>query len=315
MENTAEPIPPLPPSFTKTPDEKRDAPKTEPRIRTMKSDIEELFRRQKGTAIPAITKEVTAPPLREHLHTTELSSKKRMSPTTLLIAGCGAIALVAGGAYYYISTNAPKPTGTSLPQKREVSVPRSFFSMEKSRNIVIRPPDFLDYSQALSIIENDAEQAGTLKRIVLIVAADGVDERLADFKEFLSAAKITLPAGMEDGIDDEFNFFLTYHASGVGRGLIVPITNETRTFRAMVEGEVDFHERWKSLYHTTDATPGSVVSFEDITYRNIDIRGLTFGTGEGVGFYYTIFKPKKYLIVTTSFEGVKAVLDRVFDAL
>ncbi len=301
------------PSFVRAPEEERTV-RTEPRIRTMKSDVDELFHEKKETVISAIAKETA-------IGLGEKSQKKEDAPKNkkvLIIIGgvLSMLFLIGGGSVYYYFFSASSQKTTAPQKKPEILVPRPFFSMEKSRNIIVRTPDIGDFTDNLVIIQNDRERSGTIKRIVLIMRDKEENERIGLLKDFLSASSIVLPQKLEETMTTDVNFFLYYqNDQSVRRGLIIPITNEAKAFRALVENETDFFSIWKNLYDESDAQPGRVLAFEDMTYRNIDIRRIQFTQKEDIGFYYAIFKSKKYLIIATSFEEIKIVIDRLFDAL
>ena len=300
------------PSFARAPEEERKV-RAEPRIRTMKSDVDELFHEKKETVISAIAKE-TLIELEKETQKKDGAPKNKKS--ILIISGILLIFfLIGGGAYYYFFSASSQKIAASQ-KKPEILVPRPFFSMEKSRNIIVRTPDIGDFTDNLVIIQNDRERSGTIKRIVLIMRDKEENERIGLLKDFLSASSIVLPQKLKETMTTDVNFFLYYqNDQSIRRGLIIPITNEAKAFRALVENETDFFSIWKNLYDESDAQPGRVLAFEDMTYRNIDIRRIQFTQKEDIGFYYAIFKSKKYLIIATSFEEIKIVIDRLFDAL
>ncbi|MEK7636617.1 MAG: hypothetical protein AAB362_02925 [Patescibacteria group bacterium] len=299
------------PSFANAPEDEHRV-RTEPRIRTMKSDVDELFHEKKETVISAIAKETLIEP--KEAQKKDGAQTKKLN--LLIVAVLSALFLIgSSGAYYYFFSSSSKKI--AVPQKKQgILVPRPFFSMEKSRNIIVNTPDIGNFNNTLAIIRNDHERDGTIKRIVLIMRDGEENERVGLLKDFLNASGITLPQNLEETLINDINFFLYYqNDTSVHPGLIIPIVNELKAFRALVDHEAEFFTIWKNLYNEPSAKLGSVLAFEDITYRNIDIRRMQFAQKEDFGFYYAIFKSKKYLIIATSFEEIKIIIDRLFDAL
>lgn len=282
--------------------------KPAPKIRTMESDIQALFKEGKESLVSAVAKEEAIkkfPPL----------EKKPLSKITmgflLFLLGAGVVLIAVGGIYFGFFYRQKPAVQTPFEQ---TVIPRPFFSMEKSRNSIVSSFSFLTFPQDLKIIENDKERDGIVKRIVLLVKDEQDRERIAKTEEFFLAANLTPAKALLENLAPEFNFFLYYQNGGrTRRGMVLPIVNDLRAWRAMLDAENTLRGSWNALFDPTDPK-GTLAAFEDITYRNIDIRRLQLSSKDDIGFYYAIFKPKKYLVITTSHELMKVSLDRIFDS-
>lgn len=292
------------PSFTRGETESRP----EPKIRTMQSDVQSLFREGRETLTSAVSKEVMSKkyPSAE-MHGIE---KKSRMPFIMLVVGIVLAAAIGGSIY--IGFFFRKTSEVQTPVEQAV-IPRPFFAMEKSRNVILPASSFADFPQNLTIVENDPERAGIVKRIVILIREHDDRERLATVEEFFRAAHVTPAKALIETTAHDFNFFLIYQKGAVRRGVVLPITNDLRAFRAMIDAESTLRNSWSGLYAAKDPM-GTIAAFEDITYRNIDIRRTALSSTGDIGLYYAVFKPKKYLIVTTSYEAMKLVLDRILES-
>lgn len=278
------------------------------KIRTMESDIQSVFKEGKESLISAVAKEEAAkkyPALQ----------KPKLSPLKigLLLFVLGMLTVLAGTVGIYFGFFYEQTPKIETPIEQTV-IPRPFFSMEKSRNIILKSFSFLNFPQDLKLIENDKERDGIVKRIVLLIKDETDRERLAGATDFFLAASLTPSKTLLENAGRDFNFFLYYQNGGkVRRGLMLPIINEKRAFRAMLDSETTLRNSFGSLFDPADPR-GTLAAFEDITYRNIDIRRNQLSEKDDLGLYYAIFKPKKYLIITTSYESMRTALDRTFDS-
>jgi hypothetical protein len=275
--------------------------KPEPKIRTMKSDIGEMFKDGKESLVSAVSKEVEG-----RRYEKAITTMAPLGGTKFFLFAMGGLLLLAGiggGAYYY--TSLPGPAEEKAPP---LIVPLPYFSMEKSRNIILKAHSFLDFRQNLILVQNEKERDGIIKRITILVN-DGETERLAQAEEFFLAADITPPKSLSENIGNSFNFFLYYQNGKVKEGVVLPILNEAQAFRAMIDNEQFYRDIWSGLYEPGDPRK-TIAAFEDIT----DIRRLELSAADDIGFYYAIFKPKKLLVITTSYELMKVSLDRIFDS-
>lgn len=282
--------------------------KPEPKIRTMESDIQAVFKEGKESLVSAVAKEEAA---KKFPHVPKPPPSKSKAGLLIFSLGMGTVIIAGVGIYFGFFYE--KKTEPSVPIEQTV-IPRPFFAMEKSRNIIVRSFSFLNFPQDLTIIENDTERDGSFKRIVLLLKDSEEYLRLANADEFFRAANLTPSRPLSENLEGSFNFFLYYQGGGnVRRGVVLPVGNELRAFRAMLEAEATLRSAWGALYEPTDPR-GTVAAFEDITYRNIDIRRLQLSEPDDLGLYYAVFKPKKYLVITTSLESMKAAIDRIFDS-
>lgn len=297
----------IPPSFPSEPSsEGKKSP--EQKIRTMKSDAEDLIRQGKESLVSIMTKQISAAPEAtgeaKNTFKTFFSTHKRW----FLIGIVGVV--IIGTTFFFLQQ--PRKEMEKAQIVQEV-IPPAFISMEKSRNLILKQKSFNEFDQNFSPIKNEPEREGIIKRIVFLVK-DGEKERLGTIREFLGAASINLPETVFTNTTQPFNFFLYYQKAGIRRGLILTIENEVRAFRALLDQETTMRSAWSGFFEASDPK-GTLAAFEDITYRNIDIRRLQLSDTNDLGLYYAIFKPKKYLLITTSLESMKTIINRVFDSL
>ena len=282
--------------------------KLEPRLRTMKSDAEVYLQESKESPASIVARSAVASEGEEHPSRFSLFFQK--NKRTIFFSGIGIIVILLIGAAFSLLYKKTAETPRVTPQE---IIPPAFFSMEKTRNITVKQDNFGDFKQNLGLIQNEGERIGILKRVVLLVKKGDTD-RLGTLREFFAADGIDPSDSLAENFETSFNFFLYYQKTGVRKGLIIPIASEAKVFRTLIDQEGLLRNAWGGLYDSVDPK-GSIAAFEDITYRNIDIRRLQLSEKDDLGFYYSIFKPKKYLVITTSYEAMRTALDRIFDSL
>ena len=287
--------------------------KTNPTIRTMKSDIDRLFRNREESLVSAVSKEVvfqnkTAKPIKSSF------SVPRPPIWFWIVVGAVLFLFLAGGVSYYYGIYLPQQNAPKTPERLPLVIPTPLVPSDKTVTIPLQNAVSVNtFLQQLTIIKNDPSEIGTLKRVISIIRTPEV-EKLLSLREFLALLNTSPSPLFYETAVNRFDFYLYYQKEGLRNALVIPILDDLKAFRAMFNDEPFIRDAWEGLYTTDDPR---VISpqFNDISYRNIDIRRLQFSPISDIGFYYSIFKPKNYLIITTSYESMQVILDRIFNSL
>lgn len=269
-------------------------------IRTMKSDVEELFKTTKPSLIQLIGQEAGAKKFEKEKE--RGGSKKIYFYSAILIT---VFIFLGVGAYLLFVEKEPEP-------RREIKLvpPSPFFATETSRTISVRIDNRAQFLQLVEDSMREIERTGTIKRLIIKLQNES-GERFATIKDFLSFYHISPPAGLLEGLNDNVMFFI-YNGGPNGNriGFALGSRDANRTWRDLIFWESSFLSDLQPLFFAEK--PEIVIApFEDRTYRNVDWRFLKMSQEKDLGIGYTIFNAGNILILTTGKEAMETVINRL----
>lgn len=296
------PIPQSERSETQQSDAVGELPARAPAIRTMKSDVERLFKTAPPSVSQMITKQAPiAAAVKKHLIGARIYLLLGIVVMLLLIT--------ATVAYYFRETLFPPPATT---QTQKAAPPAPFFAAESSRTIETTRRDGQKFLALMNDAMKEFERDGTMKRI-LFRFSDTPDQRFIYLSDFFDFYHIVPPESFLKRFDSPLMMFV-YTSSGATRlGLAAHTADPSRTLRDLLDWEPKMITDLKPLLFGVPTAPVSVL-FEDRTYRNIDWRYLKLSSTEDIGIGYTIFPAGNILIITTSKASMETAINRLFDA-
>ena len=265
------------------------------RLRTMKTDMEELFKKSRPSVAQVITQNALAtPPLR-----------RRSRRSLFIMLGIGALLILGGGAGYYFYPG----TKTNIPTKPEA--PSPLFATEATKTISAATDKRADFFKTLEDVSRASEREGTITRVV-IALRDGPQERFATLADFFELYTINPPFGFTDRANSIFMPFFYHTATENHFGLAFQIKDADRATRDLLSWERTMFAELKSLFldRKLDLAPGA---FEDRTYRNIDWRYLKLSSTEDTGIAYLVFPAKNIVVITTSKRALETTINRLFN--
>lgn len=282
---------------TAPPDEKTEKRSS---IRTMKSDIEELFKNTKPSLVQILSKEVSMAAPR--------APAKKAGARAMLYFMRTAFALAVFFVFAYFIFFGRGREEVPLPK---IVAPTAYFATESSRTIAIREKDRQLFLRLMSDSAHELERPGGAKRI--IIKMEGEDGRFAKTSDFFQFYRITPPGELPSLLESHIMPFFLYTSPGARFGFAVRIKDPDRVLRDFIQ--------WESLLPTVfrdfffdEETEKSVAPFEDRTFRNIDWRYIKLSQEEDLGLGYTIFPAKNVLVVATSKETMETVINRLFES-
>ena len=274
-----------------------------PAIRTMKSDVQELFKTQKPSFIELVEREAVQPSAKP------AAKKSAINWRLWILGGAGIILLIAAGFFAAFKLRAPEPTGRT---PLSAAPPTPFFVSETSRTISASSEDRLRIIALIEDSARESEREGTVKRILIKLKGDE-SERFAEPEDFFSFWRIAPPTSLLTSLKTPLMVFIHYGKDGPRLGFAGRSQDPDRTFRDILFWEPSFLRDIRPLLLGEKIElPSS--SFEDRTYRNIDWRYLKLASTTDLGIGYTIFPARNIAVFTTSKESMEAVINRLFDA-
>lgn len=300
--NAAPPTPAPAPEPPKTPPPQANPSQTSPAIRTMKSDLDRLFK----TTPPSISQMITRP------GSVNASAKKaRQNTGVYVIIGVILILLiiVGSGVYYFWDTIFPPPKPIEFIK---ATPPAPFFATESSRTIEIPPTNRQQFIKLMADSMKEFERNGTMKH-VLVKLIDATGERFISPSDFFNFYQITPPANLVQRLGAHVMVVVYTAASGTRMGLAMKTNDVNRTLRDMLDWESGMLNDIKPLFFGVQLAPISL-TFEDRSYHNIDWRYLKLSSETDIGIGYGVFPAKNLLLITTSKEFTETIIDRLFNA-
>lgn len=273
----------------------------EPAIRTMKSDIAAFMKETKPSLIQILSKQA-------QYQAPEEETVRRPIPWFQIGIGFGAfIVLAASGwlIYQFFFTVPPQK-----PPTVEETAPASPILVEKTKAITMARNALLLFQNLTGTAET-GEREGTFKRLIVSVKETDGALSLLKPKDFFRLLSINPPTQIFESLQDTFFITFFYAPEGPHMALIIPVKNVDRAFAGMIGWESAMQRDLEALFVGTPQ-PSVIAPFFDKTQRNIDYRYLAINGPYGLGYF--IFPPKNLLVITTSEDAIKLIINRLLEA-
>lgn len=272
-----------------------------PAIRTMKSDLERLFK----TTPPSVAQMITKPG-----YINPATKKAHRNAGVYVVLGVMVVLILAGGGglYYFWGTLFPPPVPI---EKIKAIPPAPLFATESSRTIDISSTDRPQFIKLMADSMKEFERNGTMKHI-LVKLSDASGEHFITLRDFLEFYHITPPEGLVKRLGANLMVFVYTASSGTRLGLAIKTNDTSRTLRDMLDWEPDMRTAFNPLFFSVRLAPVSL-TFEDRSYHNIDWRYLKLSSDTDIGIGYGVFPAKNILIIGTSKELMETTISRLFD--
>lgn len=277
-------------------------PTGEPAIRTMKSDIERLFK----TAPPSVAQMIG------NIGPASMAARRQTKIVGIYLwLGIMLVLFLAigGTAYYFRALLLPPAPAIEI---KKAVPPAPFFATESSRTITIAQTDRQQFLKLMQDAMKELEREGTLVR-VLIKFIDTPDERFTRIDDFLGFYHIIPPENFLKRIESPLMTYVLTSNEGTRLGLAMRTKDTNRTLRDMLDWEPKMMADFHPLFFDKQIAPITSI-FEDRSYRNIDWRYLKLSADTDIGIAYTVFPAGNVLVITTSKGLMETVINRLFGA-
>ncbi len=291
-------------NFTSQNPQEKKQDQRKPSIRTMKSDVEELFKTTKPSLIQIIGREDAAPIIRQIPRAS--SSKKVIIFLMLLFALlCGSFVV-----YYFVLA----PALISTPQiPLSFDPPAPFFSTEQSETVSGSFENRVLLLQKIEGVMRERAREGTIKYIPIKLEEKG-HERFANADDIIQLYRMRPPQEFSLAIESSVMPFVYYSEEGSRFGMAFRVRDANRMLRNMLTWESSILSDFTPLFFSEK--PEIIVApFEDRAFRNIDWRFLNLSHTKDLGIGYSFFPAKKVFILTSSKEAIETIISRLYVGL
>jgi hypothetical protein len=272
-------------------------------IRTFKSDAEEAIRYKNVSAAQISLAEQNKRLAREQSSTLiEREEPKKSSTALLIMLGiCGIC--IAGGAYYWLSVRENNPA-LALPQELRVE---SILPYTKAETAELSNQEnaILTLAQALQ-----KGQVGDRGIYAVIPIPQGTTTIMATTDQILKDTKA--PSMLKRSLSNRY-MIGTYEDGATYPFIIFKNTYFQNAFAGMLEWEKNLKADLITLIRISNpeesSTLENTIPFEDNVISNIDTRVLK--NAEGTIILAYAFSDKDTIVVTTSTDALKALLDKL----
>ena len=281
-----------------------EKPNSDSAIRTMKSDMDELFAKGKPTVAKMAGRAAEG--------TLAVRTQARRASVYLVLGLLLLIFFFVGGAAYLLRDYWIEfALGPEQDAAQQTEPPPPFFPTESTRTISVRQDN---RSQFLLLMEDallEVEREQTMKRLIVKVQ-DGTTERFANLEDVLALYRIEPPGLLLDRLDKPLMIAIFYGTDGSRIGFAAGVSDPDRAFRDLLFWEQTMTDDLRPMFGNQVMTP-QTQEFEDRTYRNIDWRFMKLSREKDLGIGYTIFPAGQVFILTTSKAMIERIIDRMFD--
>jgi len=281
------------------------APEPHPNVRTMKSDVSEYLRATKPSLIKMLTSQI------ENDKTERVRPRETARNYTGLV---GAILIVlisigvlgVGGYFIYKMFN-------KVPvQQANIVIPQPLFAVDGSETVSARLPNGGDLISVLNKHIPSNVSMGSLRRLVILTELGDGSVRSLRPDEFLKGAGVRASQIFLAALTGPVMPVYAATSQGARLALVMPTNDPDRARSELLNSESSILFNWQSLF--LDRKPElKVVPFEDRIYRNISYRFAAAGIN-GDQFLYGAFPAKNYIVITSSEETFRLIIDRLYEA-
>lgn len=267
----------------------------EPAIRTMRSDISEFLKTTKPSLVSLLARQA---------QWEEYHPVPAYHPGRWIILGVVLVLLIGGAGLWYL-----RPGSVTPPPVTPRATPQPFFFFENTTDIVIADSRAALFA-ALNTSANDS--VGSFRRITVRIK-DGERTEILGVERLMAVAGGHLPAALTETITGPPQFFRYRSLAGPQFGLIGESRSPPRALAALLYAEPTLALDLSFLFAGTPP-PTSFAPYQDIAYKNISFRFLKLDPNADRGVGYLLFPARRLMVMATSEETLRAVIDRLFEA-
>lgn len=242
-----------------------------------------------------------------------------LSKITRIIGVLVATAAVASIFIYLIGlwskeTTEPKPQ----PQQSQLILPAPLFQVDKTEIITLAVGQKKNLLQELDRLTTKDLAAGNFVQVIVKITSQD-EQKYASLTEFVDSAQLAFPAEVLNNLSKDYTVFIYSHkelplspfSAGLGKnkiGIVAGISDEKNISQSVSAWEKNMARDLEAMFLGKKISFSSDFRFEEILYNGFLIRFLNL-PNQYSSLNYSFYKDK--LIITTSFESIKALIDRM----
>lgn len=270
-------------------------------IRTMRSDIAEFVKSAKPTLFsvfsPRTKKDELASPPRPTL-------PHRLP---IIFAAIGGVIVLSGTAFLIFNQFGLNETPENEIEFGQSLMPAQFLFENVSVITVSRRSELLKELEQTAL---RPDTKNSMRRLVLHLKNGAGAVKAMNAREFFGLIGVTPPQEFVSNLSGPLELFADWSRAEASFGLITKTLNPQRTMQGLIRWEADLARDLEILLRGRAPSPGPE-TFKDHTYRNIDFRFLAFEDGGDKGFGYLVFPAKRNVIIVTSLDAMRQVIQRL----
>lgn len=270
-------------------------PERRPAIRTMRSDIAEFLKTSKPTPASLLARQA-------QWH--EYKTPQAGLPW-LWIGAAGAvlaIAIVLGFSWRFFGR-----TGQDTVIETTAVMPAPFFPFDHTSELTA---EAMPVSLRNAIVTIAQDQPGSLRRMAVKIRGKGGTAAYPDLAELLKAAYGELPQPfIENAVGPPQIFRYQLAPNRAELGLVVEVREPALVLKSLLTEEPSLPSDLAFLFLGV-LPPPVFTRYGDAAYRNINFRFFKAEGGNG-GFGYLHFPTRRLIVMATSEESIRAVIDRL----
>lgn len=279
-----------------------------PAIRTMRSDMDKLFKESRPSLAQMMKDHKTSLPTVDSVAVAPATHSSK-SPLMLLVILVIAAIAVFGYFYFFplsLVTAPPPP-----PQAPET--PAALFYTERTRTISGDQNNPVLLLRQIEDITQTQESEGTFVYIpIKLLGTEG--GRYATAEDFFKLYGAKPPANFLISIENVVMPFVYHSSEGARFGFALKSRDTERTLQGMLAWEASLLRDTAPLFFK-EPIEATVAPFESRTFRNIDWKFLDLSGDKDLGVAYSLFPSKKFLVITTSQDAVETIINRFYEGI
>ena len=267
----------------------------EPAIRTMRSDISEFLKTTKPSLVSLLARQA---------QWEEYHPLPAYHPWRWIILGIILSVMAGGVGLWYL-----RPGFIASPPVTSNATPPPFFFFEDTTDTIIADSRTAFFA---ALNASAIDPAGSFRRII-VRTKNGERTEILDTEQLLALSGGRLPTALLETVTGPPQLFRYRSALGPQFGLMVESRSPPRALGALINAEPTLALDLLFLYVGTPP-PTSFAPYQDIAYKNISFRFLKLDPNADRGIGYLLFPARRLMVMATSEEALRAVIDRLFAA-
>jgi len=273
-----------------------------PKIRTMRSDADELAKEKNMSRLDIAAKSYAT---REKGERVLINPKLNLSFTKIFAGFMLLIILGAGGYFGYGYFTRRSENVEAVVSK----TPAKLLAVDDEKKLTAREATPGSLIAALNAERQKPLKFGTIIYFPIEIFKKSGETKFAEAGDFIGALSWKPPATFSQNILPDFNALAVYNQSSNDLAVIFRVSNLDRVLGSFLEWERVMPSDLKPFMNAESATNLSQFKWQDEIVRNNDARVFKNSAGKVI-LAHAIFN-KQLAIISTSRDGLATIIERL----